>query len=61
MSENSIMQTPVNTLTGVGDKVQSKLNSLNIYTIGDLLFHLPLRYENHTKYLMRNQQIQTKQ
>lgn len=49
MSENSIMQTPVNTLTGVGDKVQSKLNSLNIYTIGDLLFHLPLRYENHTK------------
>ena len=36
-------------IKGVGPKIETQLNSLNIYTIEDLIFHLPTRYENKTK------------
>ncbi len=49
MNEESVINKSVTVLPGVAEKVQQKLNSLNIYTVGDLLFHLPLRYEDHTK------------
>ncbi|PVZ68318.1 hypothetical protein DC094_13610 [Pelagibaculum spongiae] len=38
------------TLKGVGDKLASKLaESLGLHSLQDLLFHLPLRYEDRTR------------
>lgn len=37
---------PVDRLTGVGSRVAAQLSRLSINTIGDLLWHLPIRYEN---------------
>ena len=39
----------VNTLKGVGPRVAEKLTRLQIYTIQDLLFHLPIRYQDRTR------------
>lgn len=39
----------VQTLKGVGPAVAAKLEKLDIYTIQDVLFHLPLRYEDRTR------------
>ena len=36
-------------LKGVGASIALKLNGLGIYSIQDLLFHLPLRYEDRTR------------
>lgn len=36
-------------LKGVGEKVAARLAQLKIYNIDDLLFHLPLRYEDRTR------------
>lgn len=45
-------------LKGVGPKTKNRLAKLNIITIQDLLFHLPLRYEDRTKIsLIRNLKI----
>lgn len=38
-----------NKLKGAGPKTSDRLAKLNIFTIQDLLFHLPLRYEDRTK------------
>ena len=35
-------------LTGVGPKVEEALNRLGLYSLRDLLFHLPGRYEDRT-------------
>ena len=35
-------------LTGVGPKVEQALNRLGLYSLRDLLFHLPARYEDRT-------------
>ena len=40
---------PVTDLKGVGPGLASKLEKLGITTIQDLLFHLPLRYEDRTR------------
>jgi ATP-dependent DNA helicase RecG len=40
---------PVQMLNGVGPAVAEKLKRLEIYNIQDVLFHLPLRYEDRTK------------
>jgi ATP-dependent DNA helicase RecG len=48
-SLNNQMTTPVTTLHGVGKQVADQLASLGIHTIEDVLFHLPLRYEDRTK------------
>ncbi len=40
---------PVTTLKGVGPKVAEKLLKLNIETVQDVLFHLPLRYQDRTR------------
>src|SRR5690554_573410 len=40
---------PVTDLKGVGPSLASKLEKLGITTIQDLLFHLPLRYEDRTR------------
>lgn len=36
-------------LKGVGDKMLEKLHRLGLETVQDLLFHLPLRYEDRTR------------
>lgn len=36
-------------LTGVGPKVKEKLAKLHIHSVLDLVFHLPLRYEDRTR------------
>lgn len=45
----ALANTPLTQLKGVGSKVAEKLHKLNIKTVQDLLFHLPLRYEDRTR------------
>lgn len=40
---------PVTSLSGVGAKVAEKLAKVGLHTVQDLLFHLPLRYEDRTR------------
>ncbi|PJC85199.1 ATP-dependent DNA helicase RecG [Vibrio sp. HA2012] len=40
---------PVTALSGVGAKVAEKLAKVGLHTIQDILFHLPLRYEDRTR------------
>ncbi|AKQ33865.1 ATP-dependent DNA helicase RecG [Candidatus Coxiella mudrowiae] len=44
-----LYEIPVASLRGVGRKTTELLASLNIRTLQDLLFHLPLRYEDRTR------------
>ena len=41
--------SPITELKRVGPKVAERLARLGIYTIQDLLFHLPLRYQDRTR------------
>lgn len=43
--------SPVRSLKGVGDRVAVNLSRLGITTIKDLLFHLPVRYQDRTRLL----------
>jgi len=43
------LEDSVTTLNGVGVRIEEKLNRLNIYTIKDILFHLPYRYIDRTR------------
>ncbi|MGF1724488.1 ATP-dependent DNA helicase RecG [Photobacterium nomapromontoriensis] len=36
-------------LSGVGAKIAEKLDKIGLHTVQDLLFHLPLRYEDRTR------------
>ncbi|MFT5389937.1 MAG: ATP-dependent DNA helicase RecG, partial [Gammaproteobacteria bacterium] len=49
MSVPSSPQRPITTLRGVGPKVAERFARLRIHTVEDLLFHLPLRYEDRTR------------
>ncbi|MCG9783318.1 ATP-dependent DNA helicase RecG [Vibrio brasiliensis] len=40
---------PLTSLTGVGAKVAEKLAKVGLNSVQDLLFHLPLRYEDRTR------------
>jgi len=40
---------PVTSLNGVGQKVAEKLATLGISTVQDVLFHLPMRYQDRTR------------
>lgn len=40
---------PVTRLSGIGDKQAEKLTKLSIYSVEDLLLHLPFRYEDRTR------------
>ena len=42
-------QTPIQTLKGVGPKLIEKLEKLRLRSVGDLLLHLPLRYQDKTR------------
>lgn len=37
------------TLPGVGPQLQDKLSKCGLHTLGDLLFHLPFRYQDRTR------------
>ncbi len=41
--------TPIQQLKGVGPKLAQRLEKLAIHSVEDLLFHLPLRYEDRTR------------
>ncbi len=43
-----MLKDPVTEISGVGKKMAEKLNAISIYTLADLLYYLPLRYEDHT-------------
>ncbi|WP_257284672.1 ATP-dependent DNA helicase RecG [Endozoicomonas sp. SESOKO1] len=45
----SLHNIPVTTLKGVGDALAGKLARIGIVNIQDLLFHLPLRYQDRTR------------
>ena len=40
---------PLTALQGVGVKVAEKLAKLSLYHVADLLFHLPLHYQDRTR------------
>ncbi|MCP4320302.1 MAG: ATP-dependent DNA helicase RecG [Psychromonas sp.] len=42
-------KVPLTTLSGVGIKLSERLNKLGLYSIADLLFHLPLHYQDRTR------------
>ncbi|MDP1932627.1 MAG: ATP-dependent DNA helicase RecG [Gammaproteobacteria bacterium] len=41
--------TPLTALKGVGPGVATKLAAIHLHTVQDLLFHLPLRYQDRTR------------
>jgi len=43
------MIKPITTLKGIGTEIADKFASLGIETIDDMLFHLPMRYEDRTE------------
>ncbi|MEN8167513.1 MAG: ATP-dependent DNA helicase RecG [Pseudomonadota bacterium] len=45
----SLEERPVTSLKRVGPKVAERLSRLGILTLQDLLFHLPLRYQDRTR------------
>ena len=49
MSKPSLSQYPITDLKGVGPKMAERLQKLGIATVQDMLFHLPLRYEDRTR------------
>ncbi|MFC3034443.1 ATP-dependent DNA helicase RecG [Pseudoalteromonas fenneropenaei] len=46
MSNLSLARYPITELKGVGPKVAERLSKLGIHSVQDMLFHLPLRYED---------------
>ena len=42
-------QLMVSTLKGVGPKMVEKLNKIGVMTVQDVLFHLPMRYQDRSK------------
>jgi len=45
----ALATTPITALKGVGAKVAEKLNKIGLFTLQDILFHLPHRYEDRTR------------
>ena len=48
-AESWSAETPVQALRGVGPRLQERLQRLGLATLQDLLFHLPLRYQDRTR------------
>ena len=49
MSKLTLSRYPITDLKGVGPKMAERLKKLGISTAQDMLFHLPLRYEDRTR------------
>jgi ATP-dependent DNA helicase RecG len=50
MAARYTLETEVQYVKGVGTKLAQVLSKLNIYALGDLLFHLPRRYEDRRQF-----------
>jgi len=48
---NDPASVEIKTLRGVGPKLTDKLAKLGLHTVQDMLFHLPMRYEDRTRVL----------
>lgn len=48
-ADQQLHQIPVTRLKGVGSALEKKLSVIGIHNLQDLLFHLPLRYEDRTR------------
>jgi ATP-dependent DNA helicase RecG len=46
---DSLANQPISSIKGVGAKVAERLVKLGIFSMQDILFHLPLRYEDRTR------------
>lgn len=46
----SALSDPVISIHGLGPKARDNLNGIGIYNLEHLLFHLPLRYQNKTRF-----------
>jgi len=44
-----VLKQPVTALSGIGGQTASRMRKLGIHTVGDLLWHLPHRYEDRTR------------
>jgi ATP-dependent DNA helicase RecG len=49
MKSPNALNQPVGLLTGIGAQTANRLQKLGLYTLQDLIFHLPLRYEDRTR------------
>ncbi|ANF73076.1 ATP-dependent DNA helicase RecG [[Haemophilus] ducreyi] len=49
MEKQLLNDIPLISLAGVGTAIAEKLHRLAIYNVQDLLFHLPIRYEDRTR------------
>ena len=49
MTSPALDQIPLTKLKGIGPALEKKFHQLGIYNVQDLLFHLPLRYEDRTR------------
>ena len=49
MTSQALEQIPLTTLKGVGPALAKKLEAIGMRNVQDLLFHLPLRYEDRTR------------
>ncbi|HIJ27501.1 MAG TPA: ATP-dependent DNA helicase RecG, partial [Gammaproteobacteria bacterium] len=49
--------TALSALKGVGPQLSNKLQRLQLYAVTDLLFHLPIRYQDRTQLVTINQLI----
>lgn len=49
MTNPNTLNQPVGILTGIGAQTASRLQKLGLCVIQDLIFHLPLRYEDRTR------------
>ena len=49
MSLELLDAVPLTSLSGVGAAISNKLAKIGIHNLQDLLFHLPIRYEDRTR------------
>jgi len=49
MKTPNTLNQPVGVLTGIGAQTANRLQKLGLCTLQDLIFHLPLRYEDRTR------------
>ncbi|MBW8191169.1 ATP-dependent DNA helicase RecG [Neiella marina] len=49
MPVHTLAKLPVTDLKGVGSSLAKKLTKLQLHSVQDVLFHLPLRYEDRTR------------
>lgn len=49
LTTQALQQLPVTSLKGVGSAISDKLAKLNIFSVQDILFHLPTRYQDKTR------------